>query len=97
MTKKCNKHGEVDFTYNITYSKKDGFHFYVPVCDNCSSKNEDLSTGWYWTGLETVWVIGLTSNKKAVYYEVDTRIRRCRTAETGSWRRIETSGKVKRK
>ena len=30
---------------------------------------EPIQTGWYWTGDQTVWVIGTSCTRKTVYYQ----------------------------
>ena len=49
---------------------------------------ELIWTGWYWTGDETVWVIGTTSTQQTVYYQ-----RRCSTGGVLAW---ELSNRVTR-
>ena len=41
---------------------------------------ELVQAGWYWTGDETVWVIGTTSTQQTVYYQ-----RRCSTGGVLAW------------
>ena len=50
------------------------------ISEQRQPEREPIRTGWYWTGDETVWVIGTTCTQKTVYYQY-----RCSTGGVLAW------------
>ena len=49
---------------------------------------ELVQAGWYWTGGETVWVIGLTQKRHYVYYQTAAGCKWLRVEKTTHWVRV---------
>ena len=49
---------------------------------------EPIRTGWYWTGTQTVWVVGPTANGRGIYYQTVTGDNWAPMRDTAQWQRV---------